>query len=152
MLIEYLADRADLVPELAELHLAEWGHLRPGQALKDRTNALRACMGKSEVPFSVVATNGSELIGSALLVKRDMSTRRDLSPWLAGVFVKPKFRNCGVATRLIQRVEAGASDIGFSTLYLYTDKQSNYYAKRGWNILDSCQYRGIGVTVMSKSL
>ncbi|MEJ2743799.1 MAG: GNAT family N-acetyltransferase [Gammaproteobacteria bacterium] len=152
MLIEYLADRPDLIPELAELHLAEWGHLKPDQALQDRVAALNGCTGKSSIPLGVVATNGNELLGSALLVAHDMSTRQDLSPWLAGVFVKPACRKMGVATELIQRIESEASALRIHRLYLYTDKESDFYAKRGWSIHDACEYRGLAVTVMFKNL
>ena len=152
MLIEYLADRVDLIPELAELHLAEWGYLRPGQTLDDRLAALNACLGKGAVPSAVVATEGDELIGSALLVEHDMSTRKDLSPWLAGVFVKPQFRKSGVAGALIQRIEAEATGMAVPMLYLYTDKEAGYYAKRGWRQLESCDYRGVAVNIMSKAL
>ncbi len=152
MLIEYLADRPDLIPELAELHLAEWGHLRPGQTLPDRVSALKGCTGKASIPSTVVATNGQELLGSALLVAHDMSTRTDLSPWLAGVFVKPAFRKAGVATKLIQRIESEASALGVNRLYLYTDKESDFYSKRGWIIHEACEYRGVAVTVMLKNL
>ncbi len=152
MLIEYLSDRVDLIPELAELHLAEWGHLRPGQTLESRIAALNGCLGKAEVPSTVIATDGDQLVGSALLVEHDMSTRKDLSPWLAGVLVKPKFRKAGVATALIQRIEAEASALKVPRLYLYTDKESGFYAKRGWSELEACEYRGILVTIMSKAV
>lgn len=152
MVIEYLADRADLVPELAALHLAEWGYLRPGQTLEDRVTALGNCLGKLAIPSALVATNGSELLGSALLVEHDMSTRKELSPWLAGVLVKPQYRNSGVATELIQGIESQASGMGVKKLYLYTDKEAEFYAKRGWSIHDACDYRGILVAIMSKTV
>ena len=152
MLIEYLADRGDLIPELAELHLAEWGYLRPGQTLDDRLAALNACLGKGSIPSAVVAAEGDELMGSALLVEHDMSRRKDLSPWLAGVFVKSHFRRSGVAAALIRRIESEATGMGVPRLYLYTDKEAAYYAKRGWGQLESCDYRGVAVTVMSKTM
>lgn len=152
MLIEYLADREELIPELAALHLAEWGHLRPGQTLQDRINALKGCLGKVEIPSTVVATQDDVLLGSALLVEHDMSTRKELSPWLAGVFVKPEFRNSGVATGLVRRIESEAASAGVRTLYLYTDKESGFYARRGWSVHEACDYRGIAVTIMSKAL
>ena len=150
ILIEYLADRVDLIPELAQWHFAEWGHFRPGQSLEDRLNALNACLGKLAIPSTVVATCGDELVGSALLVEHDMSTRKDLSPWLAGVFVKPQFRKAGVATLLIQRIEAEAAALDIPKLYLYTNNESDFYARRGWRALESGKYRGVAVTIMSK--
>jgi hypothetical protein len=44
------------------------------------------------------------LFGSAMLIAHDMDTRMELSPWLAGVFVAPKRRGCGVGAALVRRV------------------------------------------------
>ena len=152
MLIEYLSDRVDLLPELAKLHLAEWGHLSPGQTLEDRIAALSGCLRKAEIPTAVVATHGDQLIGSALLVENDMSTRKELTPWLAGVLVKPQNRKSGVATALIQRIETEASAMSVPRLYLYTDKGSGFYSRRGWRELECCEYCRVPVTIMFKSV
>jgi len=83
--IEWLSAREDLIPELAEWHLAEWGGLHPGQTLTDRIQGLRRCCGDGAMPRAVVATRGDVLLGSALLVEHDMDARPELSPWLAYV-------------------------------------------------------------------
>lgn len=152
MLIEYLQDRKELLPELAQLHFAEWGHFRPGQTIEDRIESLERCAGKATIPSVIVATAGPELIGSAMLVPHDMSTRKDLSPWLAGVFVKPSYRRSGIATDLTKRIEQEAASLEVPTLYLYTEKESEFYAKRGWEALATCDYQGLEVTIMSKNL
>ena len=152
MLIEYLADRKELLPELAELHFAEWGRLRPGQSAQDRIDSLERCSGKATIPSTVVATDGRELIGSAMLVTHDMSTRKDLSPWLAGVFVKPPYRKSGIATKLIERIEQEAAALETPVLFLYTDKESGFYARRGWKPAERCEYKGLQVTIMTKEL
>jgi hypothetical protein len=56
MRIEYLADRADFIPELARLHFQEWGYLRPEQTLEARTKSLRARCGHRYIPTVMVAT------------------------------------------------------------------------------------------------
>ena len=152
MQIEYLADRKELLPELAELHFAEWGQFRPGQSVKDRIDGLERCSGKAKIPSTVVATDGRELIGSAMLVTHDMSTRNDLSPWLAGVFVKPPYRKSGIATKLIERIEQEAAALETPVLFLYTDKESEFYARRGWKLLERCEYKGLQVAIMTKEL
>jgi len=152
VLIEYLADRPDLLSELAQLHFSEWGHFRPGQTIDDRIEGLKRCSGKSAIPSAIVATSGNELIGSAMLVTHDMISRKDLSPWLAGVYVKPFYRKAGVATTLIQRIEQEAASLDVTRLYLYTDKESQFYSKRKWHTVETCKYKGLEVTIMVKEL
>lgn len=152
MNIEYLADRKDFLTELAELHFAEWGYMRPDQTVDDRVQGLSRCCQREEIPTVVIGSNRGVLVGSALLVEHDMSTRRDLSPWLAGVYVKPEFRQSGLATRLIERIEQEATALQVPQIFLYTDKEQDFYTKRGWRGLENTQYRGLEVTIMSKLL
>jgi GNAT superfamily N-acetyltransferase len=117
MKIEYLEDRPEFIAELADLHFAEWGYLNPGETLEGKAYYLRNNCGRHGVPSFVIAVEGTELIGSASLIAQDMDNRPDLTPWLADVYVKPKFRRQGVATALIQRIEAEAKTSGIARLF-----------------------------------
>ena len=92
MQIEYLADYPAHISELARLHFEEWSYLYPGESLEDRTARLRSSCGRNAIPSVVVALRDAELLGSAMLVAHDMDSRPQLTPWLAGVFVKPQCR------------------------------------------------------------
>ena len=46
--------------------------------------------------------------GTAGLVRQDLETRPDLTPWIAALFVEPAFRGRGFATALVRQVEAFA--------------------------------------------
>ena len=148
--IEYLVDHQPLLPELARLHFEEWGYLAPQETLEERTARLTSLCGRSEIPTAFVAVAGQELVGSAFLVTHDMVTRTDLSPWLAGVYVKPSYRRMGIASRLIARVEAEAAVLNVPQLYLYTPSEETYYAHRGWRTLAQTEYRRTQVTIMDK--
>lgn len=150
MLIEYLADEPLLIPELARLHHAQWGHLRPDETLPQRTRRLEACCGRGGVPTVFVAVEGGELRGSAMLIAHDMDTRPDLTPWLAGVYVVDAYRGRGYGSALVQRVEAEASALGVERLYLYTPDAEDFYARLGWAHDHRCTYLGQKVAVMSK--
>jgi N-acetylglutamate synthase-like GNAT family acetyltransferase len=152
MRIEYLADRADFIPELARLHFQEWGYLRPEQTLEARTKSLRARCGHRCIPQVVVATIDDEVLGSAMLLTHDLDIRKDLSPWLAGVYVKSAYRKQGIATQLICRIEEEASALGVRRLYLYTPSAEAFYSRLGWQLTERCEYKGICVTVMEKTV
>ncbi len=79
-----------------------------------------------------VAFEGGEPAGTASLVRQDLESRPDLSPWLAGVFVAPGFRGRGLATRLVRHVEAHAAAAGIPALWLYTAAADGLYARLGW--------------------
>ena len=152
MKIDFLGNYIDFVPKLAELHLNEWKHLSPDMTLEDRAIKLKEISGSIDIPFMLVAVENNQLIGSAALVYEDMETRKDLSPWLAAVFVKPKFRNKGIGTKLIIRIELEAKRRWIKKLFLYTEHARKLYSKLGWHGLEECEYQGVNVDIMYKQL
>ena len=85
--INYLIDHPKFLSELAQLHFKEWGYLAPHETLDERTQRLTDLCGRREIPTAFIAMADQTLVGSALLVTHDLKTRKDLSPWLAGVYV-----------------------------------------------------------------
>ena len=149
MQIGYLADHPDFIPTLARWHHQEWAYLRPGDSIEARIERLRHECGQRQIPTVVIAFVDSLLLGSAMLIAHDMDTRMDLSPWLAGVFVSPEHRRRGIGAALVQRVIDEASALGVRRLYLYTPGAEEFYARRGWSLIERTNYRGANVAVMS---
>ena len=149
MQVGYLADHQEFIPTLAHWHHREWAYLRPGDSVEARIERLRGCCGRREIPTVVIAFSDGALIGSAMLVAHDMDTRMELSPWLAGVFVAPERRRCGVGAALVRRVIDDATTLGVSRLYLYTPSTEQFYSHLGWSLVERTNYRGASVVVMS---
>ena len=111
MHIDYLCDHPHLIEELAELNFKEWGEFRDGDTLEARTERMRAACGKGAVPSVVVAIEDGRLLGGALLIDSDMKIRPQLTPWLAGVYVKAEERGRGIASQLVNRIVAEAATL-----------------------------------------
>ncbi|PMR68401.1 GNAT family N-acetyltransferase [Halomonas heilongjiangensis] len=131
---------------------AEWGHLTPGETPTSRLKALRGECGDAGVPSAFAALCDGQPVGTASLVADDMSVRRELSPWLASVFVPPEWRGRGIASRLVQRVEAEVAASGIARLYLFTPDQQALYRRLGWQDHEALNYRGEDVTIMVRRL
>lgn len=152
MHIDYLCDHPKHIEELAELNFQEWGEYRPEDTLEARTERMRAACGKRAIPSVVVALEDGKLLGGALLIDSDMETRRELTPWLAGVYVKAEQRGRGTASQLVKRIVAEAAALGVPQLYLYTDAAQSLYARLGWEVVEEMDYEGLPVTVMKMAL
>lgn len=150
MKIDFLGNHMNLLPELAKLQFDEWKHFSPGKTLEDRVFKLRKIAQTDDVPFMVVAVDNGQLVGSAALALEDMQTRKDLTPWLASVFVKPEFRKNGVATVLVRHIEDKATELGVKKLFLYTEHARGLYVKLGWSDIEQCEYMGVNVAIMFK--
>ncbi|WP_285418590.1 GNAT family N-acetyltransferase [Pseudomonas sp. efr-133-TYG-5] len=151
MHIDYLCDHPELIAELAALNFQEWGQFRPDDTLEARTERMRAACGKGAIPSVVVALEDSQLLGGALLIDSDMQLRPQLTPWLAGVYVKAEHRGRGIASQLVNRIVAEAAALGVQELYLYTDAAQSLYARLGWEVVEELIYEDLPVTVMKRS-
>ena len=67
MTVEYLADHPEAVSILAEWQHAEWGHTRPGDTVEKRATRLRNFSNRDRIPLTIVALEGTEILGGASL-------------------------------------------------------------------------------------
>jgi GNAT superfamily N-acetyltransferase len=105
------------------------------------------------LPRTLVVTAEDKPIGTASLVEYDIETRRDLSPWLACVYVVPGERRKGVAARLEGAIHDLAKELGILQLYLFCEPPlDEYYDKLGWSRLEKSMYHDDPIVIMSKSL
>ena len=91
-------------------------------------------------------------VGSVSLIEHNMDTRRDLTPWLAALFVLPPYRGRGIGTSLIERCESEAKAAGFDRMYLYASDARDYYPRFGWTVIANDRYEGEAVVIMAKDL
>ena len=147
--IDYLADHPEFLPTLAQWQHDEWGHLRQGNSVEGRLARLKSYSQRSGIPLTVVAHENGELLGSASLLRNDMETRPELTPWLAGVFVAPQHRRQGVGAELVRRLMAEAAAQKIPILYLYTVHSETFYANLGWSLQEHTAYGERNVAIMT---
>jgi N-acetylglutamate synthase-like GNAT family acetyltransferase len=82
----------------------------------------------------------------------DMDTRLDLTPWLAGLYVKAPRRRQGIGITLVSAIEKKAHELGIERLYLYTPESEVFYSRLGWQIKERTEYHGYSVTLMQKEI
>ena len=151
MKIINLKQKPEYLEELAIWHQQEWSNLNPGQTLQDRILKMQAYLNNEFIPTTYVAVE-NQLMGSAAIIECDMEDRKELSPWLASVYVAPEFRRQGVGEKLVKEVMQQAREHGFKKLFLYTPDQELFYKKNRWEIIEQVAYHGQNVTIMSADL
>ena len=95
-----------------------------------------------------MALDGDRVVGTASIVKHDMSTRSELSPWLSSVYVPLEFRNRGIGSKLVRVVMQEAHSLGVKRLHLFTPDAMGFYTRLGWNVLEKTTYHSIDVVIM----
>jgi N-acetylglutamate synthase-like GNAT family acetyltransferase len=143
-----LTKEPEHIPTLAEWHHAEWSYLNPGGSVQLRIEKMQTYLGNELIPTTYIYKQKKALAGSASIVKHDMQSRLELSPWLASVFIAPQFRNLGIGSELVRHVMQMTREAGIKKLYLFTPDQEQFYEKFGWTTLSREEYHDTPVTVM----
>lgn len=149
---DYLGKHPMHIPLIAKWHNDEWHHISPHLTTELRIREYSSYSNAPSIPSCVIALIENQPAGSASLVESDMDSHPQLGPWLASVYVQPRFRQQGLATQLIQHCLDNARVSGIPTLYLFTPDKKDFYLKRGWKPVENTLYHGEIVDIMSYNL
>ncbi len=145
------SDRPDLVPVVAEWLWNEFSRSR-GRTLDVVVEAVGESVTAHPMPRTFVLLGDGEPLGTASLTAHDLDERPDLTPWLAGVFVRPDVRGRGYAGLLIAAVEQEARAASIPMLWLYTREAERVYARAGWRTVDTIQRDNSAYALMRRDL
>lgn len=87
---------------------------------------------KNKMPITYIAVKKNQCLGTVSLVGNDLKERKDLTPWLAALYVVPQNRKKGIAKILINEVVNKAKDFNYTKIYLRTEEAAQYYKQLGW--------------------
>lgn len=155
MQIDYLANWPGLIPELAALLYQEWADLYQAAGI-DQAQLQQVLTERTAVdtlPITLVLVKGGELVGAGSIKLTEPGTKEGLSPWLAGIYVKPQYRGLGLGRNIVLALEAKARQLGVEVLYLSADSAVEFYLSLGWQVLERLESLGVrDVALMSKRL
>lgn len=152
MTIVGLAEKRELLPQVATQLHNEWGSLYPGKGIETRVRRLQSYLNVGRIPFTLVALEGDELLGTASAIESDMDSHPEWGPWLASVYVLPPRRGAGIGTALVHEVAARSASFGAKELYLWTEKSEELYGSQGWETIAHEEYKGREVGIMLRRL
>jgi GNAT superfamily N-acetyltransferase len=155
MRIDFLADHPQHALTLARWHHREWGALMRDWTLADAERELTGHCTRRTIPTTLVLLDpdeGDALRGSVSVLDVDASEFRELSPWLASLYVAPPVRGRGLGAGLVGAAVSFAREQGVPRLYLFTPEHTRFYAQLGWSELDQRLLGGRQVALMAIDL
>ena len=94
---------------------------------------LKENMTPSPIPFALVAHRGDTFLGTASVITSDLEDLPQYSPWVAAVWVDPKFRMQEIGTALVKRAAEDAFALNVRRVYLCAQKERRrFYTRQGW--------------------
>jgi GNAT superfamily N-acetyltransferase len=151
VVIRDMADFSDWLPTISVWFHGEWPQLLGGQTPADIEKRIAGWLARDSIPTALVAVVGGEVVGTVALKDRELEQFGEV-PWVAGLFVVPHFRQCGIGAQLLRAAEKKAVAMGMHKLYLYTPQAQRFYATMGWKPQQEVVLPSGAVTVMEKVL
>lgn len=152
MRIDYLARHPDFIPTLANWFLRESPDYYRDQTWQDVAKTFYERLNDDKIPLALVALEGREVFGTISLLEESISTRPNLTPWLAGLHVCQARRHRGIGGQLIEAGSDEALRLGIEHLYIGISKAEDYYARLGWRTVERTAYYGKEIIIMRLDL
>lgn len=111
--------------------------------------------GCDRIPITWVAIDEhGEPLGAVGLGEFDIEERRDRSPWVLGMIVRPNRRGMGIGRLLLSSLEGWAGTHGYTQVWVANEGPAiGFYRKCGWELSETLQRAsGEAVAVLTKSL
>ncbi|SET64845.1 Acetyltransferase (GNAT) domain-containing protein [Natronincola peptidivorans] len=134
--IKHLKDCREHIDLVIDWLWKEWGN---DKNYGNYQSIVEHSLNKDNLPQTFIAFIDGEPVGTVGLWRCDLISRQDLYPWLACLFVLPKYRGRGIGIELQNFLIQYAESLGYKELFLYT-VLNGYYEKIGW------EYMGDGFT------
>jgi GNAT superfamily N-acetyltransferase len=153
----YLADRQDLIPQLAKLWYEQIGkHWVPASNNESAIQKFMSHCNHDKLPLMLVMLDEDKPIAMASLRIHDSDNAKlkCFSPWLGGLVVDPQYQNQGVGRKMIAAIKNEAIRHHHQALYLLTFDLSlpEWYTKLGWHTIDYDNMFGHKITIMKTNL
>jgi GNAT superfamily N-acetyltransferase len=152
--VEFLADRPDLIEAVTDLRWREWGHEPEPTDLGWWRDATSREAGRETLPVTWVACDPSGALGAVGLGRFDIEERRDHAPWLLGMIVRADRRRGGLGRLLLSHLEEWARGHGFEQVWAANEGFAiDFYRRCGWGVHETVERDGRPtVTVLTKRL
>ncbi|MDF3012439.1 MAG: family N-acetyltransferase [Cellvibrio sp.] len=140
--------------------VAQWHHqecerqgLKSSLALRQQRLVLH--VQQNTIPKTLIALRGNQLVGCTSLVnytyrssERMPKVASESPVWLSNLFVLENLRQQGIGNLLIDAAKNYALGLGLEELWLSATDYTDYYQKRGWEIVRRTRLGGRQVNVM----
>ena len=95
----------------------------------------------------------SEVVASiAICDFDDFEEFREYKPWIAAFIVREDLRGSGIGSEVLRLAEHKAIEYGITKIYLWTEGERDFYAKRGYKFMKQMVKPGRKIDLMSKYL
>ncbi len=153
--VQLLADNAQLIVAVGALRWREWGHASDTEDCDRWVGVTAREAGRDHLPITWVAIDArGEALGAVGLGEFDIEERRDRSPWVLGMIVRPERRGTGIGSLLMAELEEWAGMHGYTQVWVANEGPAiGFYRTCGWKLSETVERAsGEVASVLTKHL
>lgn len=154
-----LAQKPDFFAQVANWHHQECERQGLKSSLALRQQRLVLHVQQNPIPQTLIALRDNQLVGCVSLVnytyrssERMPKVASESPVWLSNLFVLENLRYQGIGNALIDAAKNYAQRLELDELWLSATDYTDYYQKRGWEIVRRTRLGGRQVNVMRVGL
>lgn len=161
--IKRLAASPEFFTQVAAWHHQECERQGLKSSLELRQQRLQLHIQHKTVPQTLIAITEAAAVGCVSLVNYNFrndnsvliprNTSHVIAPlWLSNLFVRENIREQGMGSLLIEAAVSYAQSLGMEELWLSAAEFTDFYHKRGWEVVRRTRLGGRAVNIMKRQL
>ena len=122
----------DELNTLIDVHYNHWVKFNPKMKKEDTIFKFKTLYTTPGLPFGVALFDKNQIVGFCVFKKENLKKYPEIFPWLSDVMILPSFRGKGYGKALLEYGQKTLKEMGYSTIYVWTDQAPDFYKKLGF--------------------
>lgn len=118
---------------IIDIHYNYWVNFNP-KMIKDNTKyKFSELYTKDKLPFGIVLIDDSDnIVGFCVFKIENLKKYPEIFRWLSDVMILEEYRGKGYGKLLLSNCEKVLKELGYNTIYVWTDQVPDFYKKLGF--------------------
>ncbi len=117
---------------IIDTHYNHWINFNPKMKKEDTIYKFTKLYTKDDLPFGIVLIDNNEIVGFCVFKVENLKKYPEIYPWISDVMIIPKYRGQGYGKKLIDLGAETLKELGYKTIYIWTDQAPDFYKKLGF--------------------
>lgn len=118
---------------IIDIHYNHWVKYNPKMIKENTIYKFKELYTKNELPFGITLVDDDEhIVGFCVFKIENLKKYPDIYPWLSDVMILENYRGKGYGKLLLSYGEQILKELGYKTIYVWTDQAPEFYKKLGF--------------------
>lgn len=118
---------------LIDIHYNHWVKFNPKMQKENTIYKFSELYTKDELPFGIALIDDLDnIVGFCVFKIENLKKYPEIYPWLSDVMILESYRGKGYGRLLLKYGEEILKDLGYKTIYVWTDQAPDFYKKLGF--------------------